>query len=1338
MQPLMAQSAVTDQPGAIAQQGIPPAEVRILPQSGGPPDSVLRNGYFNIQVVLPPGSKLPDSLTVNVKNDANIINNSQTVTLMKGGHDATGTVYSSNPITIDSGSAYTFDWITVKSGGTLNITYQDGGNGPVKSSFQVYDTALGQAVGRTENYLHQLQTQLNSTVSFADLTLALIDAGLKTAPCGSAVIQKLQRDRANVVNARNIATQKLDLINQYFRQMAYIASKDDLHLYLYTLQYKWNLASRLVPILLAPRAPDRGEVMDAWSNAANQANDEVNQIQLQAIQLFAVGLYQATAELTLAGPVFTLASPIFNKMTNGTFDGMTIWGTQAKGEDYVHAATSILIAAAMMKGVPAAVDAMGNTLAMGGDLRFSGGEFVVGGGGGGEGGEPVGGARAGGPRTPVEGANQARPVVNQAAGGGSGVGTGTGRYGVGEAQRLGVRGPQGFDQATFTDRMITDRWNGLKSEAAANPLDAAYVKILTAETQINEALRAFANNPGVDSPAARAAVANQIYSQYAAGVELARTFIGNTELLADQPTDVVAFLRNAIEPGNVVGPEHFRNALGVTEPSTPSNSAPQPPSTPPVINDNCNRAMNLGNQDGPGNTHVLRTGENPFAENEPSGPGRTQIIHPDGRIGQISPEHGPGSTQVMRQGENPFADGEPTGPGRTQILNPTTSTETKPSNGSTLSPDRPIFNQDDPTVFGGPGGGSNIKQEQTIGTVAGSPRTTTSTSGSSGTTDSMNQSGGPSTKVSETGGGTTDGGKDPDNGSGKSAGDGKKSGGSPSNAGASASQTFNLPPLPKCKVSISYSCSEFGKIAADLAVQAVIAKRDAEEQKLLGKPSADLFNTANDLSRESTEAWDRYEACLHLPLCPVVPRPGQTEIISPLYGLLGPDADDEKSPSSDGPTFNQCSKARDWMQRAERWRKAAERDQQLANEYAAQGLKDRAESAQLNVKMDEGEQRTAEQQAAYALRECDHKTTPNPPDKKTADSKTPQNNGTTIPGTNGPGGTGSSGAAGGSSINGGDSGKKDTGSTPKVERRGTSEGNSHTTATDGVTIGADDSDSSKNTEVRPTTEESNSSEKPATETTPTEGYQAVNPTHEIPVPPWFKVKMNPDGTAQVLPVVVDYYNPPEPAKGWWGINPETKKGTWHPGESAPVWPRGRWVEGTDGSYQFIPAKRIPPNQKKTVRLRFHNNCSTQQTINVSQTGFPEGMMQHSGSITVPPDDEKEYLVTVNTTGLKGQVDGAFTVTRKSADGSCEQSSEVLSLSFYITELGDVAALGSDVREGDYTAMDRIVREHLSSQSIDPNNWRVVNRNPDGSLTYRSAKTDDTFNARFSNGRVVIE
>ncbi len=374
-------------PAQVGQQGrngapspqLTEPHIIIVPDNGGPRDSVSKTQTFRLKVVLRGGAATPDQISVTVTNPQKFVNGSQTVTLTRTQDFGAGATYVSadatyvsEPIKIE-GQSYWFDWISVKNGEPLTATYAGAGP-PVQVTFKVYDTPLKQAIGRNEDLIGRLKSQLTRVMEVADRTLPEIDNRLKSAS-GEARDQLL-RDRQTVVGARDLVKYKLEVIDEYFRVAYYAPTHDTGRLYEFTDQFKFQVGRRFIPILLQANiggpTGDRAETTHALYDARNEAKQEVDEIQLRAMQLLAIGLYQAVTELTLAGPAWTLLSPVANSLVSpdaveggGTFSGTTIWGTTANRDDYLHAASSLLWAAAMTKGVPKAVDALGEAIAPG-------------------------------------------------------------------------------------------------------------------------------------------------------------------------------------------------------------------------------------------------------------------------------------------------------------------------------------------------------------------------------------------------------------------------------------------------------------------------------------------------------------------------------------------------------------------------------------------------------------------------------------------------------------------------------------------------------------------------------------------------------------------------------------------------------------------------------------------------------------------------------------------------------------------------------------------------------------------------------------------------------------
>lgn len=577
--------------------------------------------------------------------------------------------------------------------------------------------------------------------------------------------------------------------------------------------------------------------------------------------------------------------------------------------------------------------------------------------------------------------------------------------------------------------------------------------------------------------------------------------------------------------------------------------------------------------------------------------------------------------------------------------------------------------------------------------------------------------------------------------------------------------SFKIPALPVCKKSDN-DCSELARFAADLAIKALHAQGDAEDQipsleseikylndpilqseaaktqakaraqELQGKVDA-LKANAKSLAEAAKQAWEAYHACLRLPKCPGAGSAGNGNGSSTGVGT-GINVND--SGTGNLPTLDSCVRAREWLEQAERWRGYAEKDDAIAKEWAATSRKDLAESARMSANMERAQATKFEEQAALALRDCGQKKAVQPPVQRASNQDKPL------------GGVGPDQPLGGNNAMPGGGGGADKPKEDKPQNAG----------------GSDNASKSAEPE-RP-----NHSDGPAGKgtDTPTNATPGENgSSRDVPLPPGFRpvggsrtgeivagdpidlfiipgrhIYIDPDTGDERIVRDGGRTNRPGEPEGWWGIDPQTGKLTWHPRQLPPPPVPGDMIKVPGMGYKFVPATNLQPGQTKPMKIKIWNQCPEPQSFKIATEGFPAGMVQSHSSIGVGGKSSVDSLVMLDARELKGLYKGNIVITCTSCSSDCKQDRQVFPMTFLVSdtssESGMQAAtpakpvvLATDIHPGDYTAMDEIVREHLLRQGETPSEWTAA-KNQDGSLTYTTTK-GVSLNAKIENGQVVI-
>src|SRR5262249_18036402 len=176
------------------------------------------------------------------------------------------------------------------------------------------------------------------------------------------------------------------------------------------------------------------------------------------------------------------------------------------------------------------------------------------------------------------------------------------------------------------------------------------------------------------------------------------------------------------------------------------------------------------------------------------------------------------------------------------------------------------------------------------------------------------------------------------------------------------------------------------------------------------------------LEKAAQEAWNAYYACLALPPCPqsaAVPNPsnpGATSNGATSTSPGGPSVGGGTGGATTPVHFVDCPQAQSALDSAKFWHQQAVRDLEFAAQAKLEGNSDRAQNWELQARLDEGNARMWEREAAYALRRCqEHKTT-TAEQQNTPATSAPPNTSTTGPaqGQAPSGGAASNGAASGS------------------------------------------------------------------------------------------------------------------------------------------------------------------------------------------------------------------------------------------------------------------------------------------------------------------------------------
>jgi len=126
---------------------------------------------------------------------------------------------------------------------------------------------------------------------------------------------------------------------------------------------------------------------------------------------------------------------------------------------------------------------------------------------------------------------------------------------------------------------------------------------------------------------------------------------------------------------------------------------------------------------------------------------------------------------------------------------------------------------------------------------------------------------------------------------------------------------------------------------------------------------------ADALEKAAQDAWNKYYACLGLPLCPKATT-GTSAGGNTIGGGTAGSGSGTTSVS-----FNDCPEAKSALDSANFWHQQAVKDLELAAQSKLEGNASRSEGWELQARLDESSARMWERQAAYWLEQCHEKKT---------------------------------------------------------------------------------------------------------------------------------------------------------------------------------------------------------------------------------------------------------------------------------------------------------------------------------------------------------------------------
>ncbi len=280
----------------------PPGPTVTIRQASGATDSVVKNDPFVVVVTLPlppAGTKPPDEIEVSVTTPTG---REKTLTLHRTPEEGS-TTYVSEPTTIViyGGRAY-LPWnASIKNGDSISISYQG-----AKVDVKVYDSKPDQGIARNAETLSRLRDQANAVFERAHKGLQAVEKAL-TGTTDPEIRKELEQARTKFQEAKAIAQGKLKLITEAREVLAHRPpetgplSYDKLrqlaagNAYLAAIQAYGAFDDRAVHQIFIAGWPDK-------------VRDMLTDIHLQFATDFALGLYQAVASLSLAGPAWQLAT----------------------------------------------------------------------------------------------------------------------------------------------------------------------------------------------------------------------------------------------------------------------------------------------------------------------------------------------------------------------------------------------------------------------------------------------------------------------------------------------------------------------------------------------------------------------------------------------------------------------------------------------------------------------------------------------------------------------------------------------------------------------------------------------------------------------------------------------------------------------------------------------------------------------------------------------------------------------------------------------------------------------------------------------------------------------
>jgi hypothetical protein len=370
-------------------QGQTPAgaapKVTIL-TSGKGGTSIVKDEQFVVQVDLPPGQPTPPTIQVKVKGP-----NGQDEPLTLTQKPGTST-YQSQVASVAVGAQKTglasylpgnlsreMDPIKTANGDSISVVYTPANGSAVTVKTPVYDSTAKQGIANVKGAIDKMWDQQVRKAEAADQGMKAVEEKLKRTT-DPEEIRKLNEAKKLFERSKEDARTKLEILNHGLKQM----NAPYLNNIMYPDQMRLALLTNYYSAALGGLQPGQrlGEVFyNANWNARQQAKDAWNDIQMQFWKEYTMGLYQAVATFSLAGPVFTLGTTAAAKMNyyvygEGSGQGLTIFNQAATSDDLLHAAKELAVAAAMAKAMPAAVDALGGKLAGEFGASFTGGAGI--------------------------------------------------------------------------------------------------------------------------------------------------------------------------------------------------------------------------------------------------------------------------------------------------------------------------------------------------------------------------------------------------------------------------------------------------------------------------------------------------------------------------------------------------------------------------------------------------------------------------------------------------------------------------------------------------------------------------------------------------------------------------------------------------------------------------------------------------------------------------------------------------------------------------------------------------------------------------------------------------